>query len=86
MAGAPHTAVEGRDCPTTSRFPRSMENHSSTVVRRDVVPQPTVAIHLVSGALIVLFVTRRIGKRIAENLVNYVARGSVRVGHKRPAV
>jgi hypothetical protein len=63
---APHTALAGPSRPVTSRFPRSMENHSSTVVRRDVVPQPTFAIGLVSGP----FVTRRIGKRISENLVN----------------
>jgi hypothetical protein len=47
-----------------------MENHSSTVVRRNVVPQPTFAIGFVSGPFIVAFVTGRGGKRITENLVN----------------
>jgi hypothetical protein len=67
---APHTALAGLSRPVTSRFPRSMENHSSTVVRRDVVPQPTFAIGLVSRPFVVAFVTRRVRKRVSENLVN----------------
>jgi hypothetical protein len=63
-----------------------MENHSSTVVRRDVVPQPTFAIGLVSGPFVVAFVTSRVGKRITENLVNYVARRPARVGHNHRLV
>jgi uncharacterized transporter YbjL len=63
-----------------------MENHSSTVVRRDVLPQPTLTIGLASGPFIVAFVTGRVGKRITENLVNYIPQRSVRVGHNHPPV
>jgi hypothetical protein len=40
------------------------------MVRRNVVPQPAVALGLVGWCCIVAFVTSGIGNRITENLVN----------------
>jgi hypothetical protein len=42
----------------------------STVVRWDVVPQPTIAFGLAVGRALVPLVRGGFGKRIAENLVN----------------
>jgi hypothetical protein len=47
-----------------------MGNHSSGVVRRDVVPQPTLALGFVGGCGIVPLVASGIGNGITENLVN----------------
>jgi hypothetical protein len=40
------------------------------MVWRNIVPQPALALGLVSMCGIVAFVTSRIGNRITENLVN----------------
>jgi hypothetical protein len=63
-----------------------MGNHSSGVVRRDVVPQPTLALGFVGGCGIVPLVASGIGNGITENLVNYMSRRLGGLAHNPPLV
>jgi len=63
-----------------------MGNHSSGMVGRDIVPQPTLALGLFGGCGIVPLVASCIGNGITENLVNYMSRGLGRVTHNPPPV
>lgn len=51
-------------------IPRSAENDSSAVVRRDVVPQPVVAFRVAARGCVVPLILGGLGKRITENVVN----------------
>lgn len=50
--------------------PRSAENDSSAVVRRDVVPQPGVAFRVATGGGVVPLILGGLWQRFTENVVN----------------
>jgi hypothetical protein len=56
------------------------------MVRRDVVPQPPLALGLVRGCGIVPLVASGIGNGITENLVNYMSRRLGGLTHNPPLV
>jgi hypothetical protein len=56
------------------------------MVRRDVVPQPTLALGLIGGCGFVPLVAGGIGNGITENLVNYVSRRLGGLAHNAPRV
>jgi hypothetical protein len=56
------------------------------MVRRNVVPQPTLALGLIGGCGIVPLVASGIGNGITENLVNYMSRRLGGFAHNPPRV
>ena len=71
---------------TTGCFTRLTRNHSSIMVRRNVVPQPPVVIGVVSGRISVALVNGFLWQRVPENLVNYIPRPLWCIRHSQPSV
>jgi hypothetical protein len=63
------------------RTRRSKENHSSIVVRRDVVPQPSLVFHGIFRRSDIALFGGYLGERVTEDLVNCVAPVLCRFGH-----
>src|ERR1700694_915556 len=68
-AVASHTPHRFRHRFATRRFTRLSRNHSSIMVRRNIVAQPAVVIGVLSGRICVAPVNGYLGQFIPENLV-----------------
>jgi hypothetical protein len=63
-----------------------MGNHRSGMVRRNIVPQPTLSLGFVGGYGVVSFVASGVWNCIAENFVNYMSGSGRTAVHNPPPV